>query len=125
MGLLELLYREGFLDEEGMKAATHAAERAGGDRLVSVLLRQGLISEERLLEALARFHGVDLWPPNQLAVLVHAAQTACAPAGLTEAMARRLEFVLSQMLLATRGRYSALWPRTTEFGYCPTRASLP
>lgn len=98
MGLLELLYREGFLDEEGMKAATHAAERTGGDRLVSVLLRQGLISEERLLEALARFHGVDLWPPNQLAVLVHAAQTACAPNGLTEAMARRLEFVLAQPL---------------------------
>jgi general secretion pathway protein E len=95
--LLQLLRANGWINDEAERLVHAAMRESPGERPASVLLRLGLISEEKLLQAQAELHGCEVWPSSQLAGLMHSAQRGCRETGLSEAMAKRLEFLVVRL----------------------------
>jgi general secretion pathway protein E len=95
--LLHYLHEQGGLPEQADSQLQQALQQQPGERVSVLLLRLGLISEERLLQALSHVQQLPIWPSQKLAALTQGAETACRELVLTEAMARRLEVVLSRL----------------------------
>lgn len=107
--LLDLLQAQGLLDAAGLAQLRAAQRQAPDERLPALLLRLALLSEERLLQAMAEWGGVQLWPAGQFASLVHGVRLACQETGLTQAMARRFEAVLVRPPAEDQGAQTGWW----------------
>ncbi len=95
--LIDYLQAQGALSTQALAQLKEAQAQHRGERVFTLLLRLGLISEERLLQSQAEMLGLGICDASRLASVMTGAQVACRELGLTEAMARRLEAILTRL----------------------------
>ena len=91
-----LIAQKAMSDADLQRALSEQSTAAGGQRLGAILVRQGVVSETTLYEALARQLGLPLWHRSeQPEIALRAANSLTESYALPEALARRWEAFLS------------------------------